>query len=110
MKRELTTAPALGYTDLEHPYVLNTDASDAVRPCPPPPPHMNYCSVRKELLVVIKEVKHFRLYFNGQNFMRISYHDSLRWWCVRREPTRQVARSLVFLANFNYTWEHVTGV
>ena len=65
----------------------------------------NYCVTRKELLAVVKAIKHFRPYLYGQTFKLRTDHASLRWLC-RREPSAQVARWLEILSEFKYNLEH----
>ena len=128
MKKGLTTAPVLGYPDPDKQYVLDTDASDigvgavlsqiedgverviAYYSKTLAPPERNYCVTRKELLAVIKAVKHFRPYIYGRRFRLRTDHASLRWLCLRKEPSNQVARWLEILAEFQYTLEHRAGV
>jgi len=69
----------------------------------------NCCTTRKELLAVIKSVKHFRPYLYGRSFRLRTDHASLVWLCKRAEPSRQVARWLEILAEFSYRIEHRPG-
>jgi len=66
----------------------------------------NYCTTRKELLAVVKVVKHFRPYLYGRTFRLRTDHASLIWLCKRAEPLSQVARWLEILAEFSYRIEH----
>jgi len=66
----------------------------------------NYCTTRKELLAVLKAVKHFRPYLYRRRFRLRTDHGSLIWLCKRAEPSSQVARWLEFLAEFSYRIEH----
>lgn len=70
------------------------------------PPEKNYSITRKELLVVIKAIKHFLLYLYGRYFTLRSDHVLLRWLCRWKEPSHQVARWLEILPKFNYTSKH----
>jgi len=56
------------------------------------PTEQNYCTTRKELLAVIKSVKHFRPYLYGRRFRLRTNHTSLIWLCKRAEAPSQVAR------------------
>ena len=70
------------------------------------PPERNHCVTRRELLAVVKEVKHFRPYLYGQKFTLRTDHASLMWVCRRKELSDQVAQWLETLAEFKYTLHH----
>ena len=128
LQRHLVTAPVLGYPDPKLPYVLDTDASgDGVGAVLSQvqdgeervigyysktltPPERNYCVTRRELLAVVKGVKHFRPYLYGQHFELRTDHASLMWLCRRKEPSDQVARWLETLAEFKYNLSHRAGL
>ena len=127
LKVGMTTAPVLGYPNPQLRYTLDTDASDvgvgavlsqeqdgverviAYYSKTLAPPERNYCVTRRELLAVIKAVKHFRPYLYGQRFRLRTDHASLQWLCRRHEPSAQVARWLELLSEFQYTIEHRAG-
>jgi len=44
-------------------------------------PEKNYCTTRRELLAVVKAVKHFRPYLYGRSFRLRTVHASLIWLC-----------------------------
>ena len=85
----------LGYPDPKLPYVLDADVSnDGVGAVLSQvqdgeervigyysktltPPEKNYCATRRELLAVVKEVKHFRPYLYRQKFTLRTDHVSL---------------------------------
>ena len=69
-----------------------------------------YCTTRRELLAVVKAVKHFRPHLYGQKFQTRTDHASLIWLCKQTEPTSQVARWLEILAEFSYIIEHRPGI
>jgi len=73
------------------------------------PTERNYCTTRKEMLAVIKSVKHFRHYLYGRKFWLRTDHAFLIWLCKRAEPSSQVARWLEVLAEFSYRIEHRPG-
>jgi len=73
------------------------------------PTERNYCTTRKELLAVIKSVKHVRPYLYGRQFRLRTDHASLIWLCKRAEPSSQVARWLEILAEFFYQIKHRPG-
>ena len=64
---------------------------------------------RRELLAVVKGVKHFRPYLYDQKFTLRTDRASLLWLCQRREPSDQVARWLETLSEFKYTLHHRAG-
>ena len=127
LKDGLVSAPVLGYPDPKLPYILDTDASAvgvgavlsqiqegkerviAYYSKTLAPPERNYCVTRRELLAVVKAVKHFRPYLYGTKFKLRTDHASLRWLCRRHEPTAQVARWLEILSPFSYQLEHRAG-
>jgi len=102
LKGCLLTAPILAYPDPTLEYILNTDASDqnvsavlsqvqegrevvvAYYSKSLSPTEQNYCTTRKELLAVIKSVKHFRPYLYSGQFRLRTDHASLIW-CAREQ-------------------------
>ena len=127
LRKRLIEAPVLGYPDPTLEYVLDTDASDvgvgavlsqvqqgeerviAYYSKTLTPAERNYCVTRRELLAVVKAVKHFRPYLYGQKFRLRTDHASLMWLCRRHEPSNQIARWLEILSEFSYTTEHRKG-
>ena len=103
LRRRLITAPILGYPDPGLRYILDTDASDvgvgavlsqnqqnrerviAYFSKTLTPAEWNYCVPRRELLAVVKMVKHFRPYLYGTKFRLCTDHASLRWLCRRHK-------------------------
>ena len=128
MREGLISAPVLGYPDPKLSYILDTDASAvgvgavlsqvqneketviAYYSKTLSAAEQNYCVTRKELLAVVKAIKHFRPYLYGQTFKLRTDHASLRWLCRRREPSAQVARWLEILSEFKYNLEHRPGI
>ena len=106
----MVTAPILGYPDPKLQYILDTDASDvgvgavllqvqqekerviAYYSKTLAPAKRNYCVTRRELLAVVKAVKHFRSYLYGQRFKLRMDHASLMWLSGKHEPSNQIAR------------------
>jgi len=127
LKDRLVEAPILAYPDLAKEYILDTAASNhnvgavlsqvqdsrevvvAYYSKALSAPEKNYCTTRKELLAVVKAVKHFRPYLYGRSFRLRTDHASLIWLCRRAEPSSQVARWLEILAEFSYRIEHRPG-
>jgi len=96
LKDRLVEAPILAYPDPVREYILDTDASNhnvgAVLPqvqdgreVVVSAPEKNYCTTRRELLAVVKAVKHFRPYLYGRTFRLRTDHASLIWLCRRAE-------------------------
>ena len=128
LKRRIVEAPVLGYPDPRLSYVFDTDASDvgvgavlsqvqdgqerviAYYSKTLAPPKRNYCVTRRELLAVVKAVRHFRPYLYGRRFKLRTDHASLQWLCQRREPSHQVARWLEILAEFNNQHGNADGL
>jgi hypothetical protein len=99
LKGVLTSTPILAYPDtqLEAPFILDTDASDlalgavlsqvqggverviAYASKSLSSTQKVYCTTYKELLAVVIAVKHFRHYLLGRHFKVRSDHGSLRW-------------------------------
>ena len=73
-------------------------------------PERNCCVTRRELLAVVKGVKHFRSYLYGQQFNLRTDYASFMWLRRRKEPSDQVAWWLETLAEFRYTLVHRAGL
>lgn len=100
----------LAYPDPSLPYIIDTDASDvglstvlsqvqdgeekviAYYSKALASPENNYCVARKGLLAVVKAMKYFRLYLYGRHLKSRTDHGSLRWLCLRKEPSNRVTR------------------
>jgi len=120
-------APILAYPDPAKEYILDTDASDhsvgavlsqvqggsevvvAYYSKTLAAAEKNYCTTRKELLAVVKAVKHFWPYLYGRTFRLRTDHVLLIWLCKRAETASQVARWLEILAEFSCRIEHHAG-
>ena len=95
LQQSLITAPILGYPEPQGTYILDTDASAygiggvlsqvqqgkerviAYYSKTLSPAERNYCVTRRELLAVVKSMKHFRPYLYGQQFRLRTDHASL---------------------------------
>jgi len=98
-------APILTYPDPAKDYILDTDTSDrsvaavlsqlqggtevviAYYSKSLLTTEKSYCTTRKELLAVVKVVKHFRPYLYGRAFRLRTKHASLMWLCKCTEPS-----------------------
>ena len=126
-KTTLLIAPVLGYPDPQQPYILDTNTSAhrvgavfsqdqggrerviAYYGKTLSPAERNYCATHRELLAVVKGMKHFRPYLYRREFKLRTDHAFLRWLCRRKEPSDQVACWLEIMAEFQYTIEHGAG-
>ena len=72
-------------------------------------PERHYCVTRRELLAVVKAVKHFHVYLYGRKFLLRTDHAVLRWLLSFRQPEGQVARWIEALQQYDFTIEHRPG-
>ena len=95
--------PILGYPDPRRQFILDTDASgcgvgavlsQVQEGCERVIVYYsktltlserNHCVTRRELLAVVKAVKHFQQSLYGQEFLLWTDHMPLRWLCWRRK-------------------------
>ena len=124
----LTQGPILAQPDLSKTFILDTDASDtgigAVLSQIGPQgekvvayfskslsrSESNYCTTRKELLALVKSVKHFRYYLLGKVFQVRTDHSALQWLRSFKEPEGQVARWLEYLQEYEFVVSHRKGL
>lgn len=127
LKTLLTNAPILSQPRLELPFILDTDASHHAMGAVLSQridgeervieyysktfnrTELNYCVTRKELLAVVRAVKHFQPYLLGRHFVLRTDHASLRWLMNFREPEGQVARWIQCLQEYNFDIVHRPG-
>ena len=64
---------------------------------------------QRELLAVVKAVKHFHVYLYGRNFLLRTDHAALRWLLNFRQPEGQVACWIEHLQQYDFTVEHCPG-
>ena len=69
----------------------------------------HYCVTRRELLAVVKAIKHFHAYLYGRMFVNRTDHSALRWLLNFRHPEDQIARWIESLQQYNFTIEHRPG-
>ena len=72
-------------------------------------PERYYCVTHKELLAVVKAIKHFHVYLYGRKFLLRTDHSALQWLLSFRHPEGQVARWLEGLQQYDFTVEHRAG-
>jgi hypothetical protein len=127
LKHALATAPVLPFPVKGAPYLLDTDASangiggvlcqvvdgqeqvlgyasKALNKH-----ERNYCVTRRELLAVIKFVRHFRPYLHGQPFLVRTDHSSLQWLHDKKDAEGQLARWIEILSTYKYEIVHRAG-
>ena len=127
LKLALTEAPVMAYPLPEAPFILDTDASNcaigavlsqvqqgeerviAYFSRTLNKPEKQYCVTRKELLAIIRAIKHFHHYLYGRPFVIRTYHSALRWLFNFREPEGQIARWIQKLQEYTFTIEHRAG-
>lgn len=69
-----------------------------------------YCTTtRKELLIVVKAIQHFRPYFYGVSFLIRTDHAALKWLLNYYSPEGQIAHLIEQLQEYNFTIQHHTG-
>lgn len=127
LKKALCSAPILTFPVPGKTFILDTDASNfgigavlsqesegreqviAYFSKVLSKPEKNYCVTRRELLAVVKAVKHFHKYLYGQRFVLRTDHASLRWLFQFKNPEGQVARWLQQLQEYDFEIRHRKG-
>ena len=133
LKRCLTTAPVMSYPQREGMFILDTDASnrcmggvlsqmqkddDGVsveKPIAYASKKFNeregkYCARRRELLAIIRMVKHFDVYLRGPTFLIRTDHASLRYIRTVKSLPAQFFRWIMMLEEYSYKIEVRKGV
>ena len=112
-------APVLVFPDLTRPFIVDTDASDigigaalsqmqedeserviAYGSRVLTKPERHYYVTRRELLVVVTFIQHFRPYLLGREFILCTDHGSFK------QPEGQLARWLERLQEYNFKIYH----
>lgn len=123
--QKLISAPIPGYTDVTaSDFILDTDASnDAIGAVLSQIQNgkeiviyygsrvlnnseRNCCVTRKEMLVVVYFVQHFKHYLLGREFLLRTDHGSLVWLHKSREPDGQIPRWLQRLGPYIFKIEY----
>ena len=128
LKQALASAPVMAYPNSEGMFILDTDASDisagavlsqiqrdehGVEQEKPiayaskkfDPRERNYCARRRELLAIVKMVKHFDVYLRGPTFLIRTDHASLRYMRTLKDISSQVFRWIMTLEEYSYKLE-----
>ena len=124
---KLATAPVLGYPRPEGRLILDTDASAvAISGCLSQEQdgeervlayysqtlsaaQRRYCTTKRELLAVVRAVKHFRMYLWGRPFLLRTDHASLRWLINFKDPEGMLARWISVLDVYDFDIQHRAG-
>merc|ERR1711893_344723 len=129
LKVKLTTAPILGFANMEDPFILDTDASDVAMGAVLSQvqngqekviaygskaltrEERNSCVTRRELLAVVYFVNHYKHYLaGGKPFTIRTDHASLRWMMDQKEPGHQLARWYARLSGYKpFEFQHRPG-
>eukprot|EP00731_Ephydatia_muelleri_P015048 Em0008g768a len=127
LKERLVTSPILGYPVFNQPFMVDTDASGeglgavlsqyvsgverviAFASRSLSKAERKYCATRREMLVLVWAIKHFRPYLYGRRFTVRTDHASLRWLQSFHEPEGQVARWLECLSEYDFEVVHRPG-
>ena len=125
LKRALVTAPVLAYPTQEGHYILDTDASnfacgavlsqvqktasgeDVERVIAYYSKVFNsaeqrYCARRREMLAIVKAMKHFEVYLRGPRFTVRTDHASLQYIKTLSTMSDQMYRWVLDLEEFDY--------
>ena len=127
LKSKLTHPPVLGYPDFSLPFVLHTDASEAavgavLSQCIDghervvsywsrqlSKPERNYSTVEREALAVVYAIKEFYPYLYGFSFRLVTDHNPLTSLRAIKDVGGRLARWILYLQQFTFTWEHRAG-
>jgi hypothetical protein len=127
LKACLTTAPVLGTPRDTGTYYLDTDASNesvgavlsqeqdgelrvlAYASRALTDAERNYCTTRKELLVIVYGLKQYRQYLLARQFVIRTDHAALQSLRKTPEPLGQQGRWLDLIEQFSYSIQHRSG-
>ena len=127
LKQALTRTPVLGYPNPNGEFILDTDASHygvgavlsqlqdgherviAYFSRSLNRAEKQYCVTRKELLAMVKAIRHFHCYLYGRKFVLRTDHAALRWLLNFKCPEGQLARWLEQLQQYDLEVQHRPG-
>ena len=128
LKKILGKAPTLAFPLKDRPFVLDVDASltacgGALYQATGNGPHRliafgsfsftpaqrRYCTTRRELLALLRSLRHFRHYLIGCPFTVRTDHASLVWLAGFKYPSGQLARWLEELSQYDFKMTHRKG-
>ena len=123
----IASAPILHRPSFDHPFIIQTDASDsglgailtqtvggvgrvlcfASRTMTPA--ERNYSVTERERLAVLWDIRKFRPYVEGYHFTVVTDHSSLKWLCNLHNLTGQLARWALELQAYDFEIIHRKG-
>ena len=127
LKSKLVQPPVLGYPDFSIPFILHTDAFETavgavLSQCTDGHERVvsywsrqltkaerNYSTIEREALAVIGAIKEFYPYLYGFNFQLVTDHNPLTSLRDIKDVGGRLARWILYLQQFNFTWEHRAG-
>ena len=68
-----------------------------------------YCTVRKELLAVVRALKHFKCYLYGQKITVQTDNSAVSWLHRSKDPVGQPARWIEVIDTYDITFQHRPG-
>jgi len=127
LQQAMSKAPVLASPDPTRKFIITTDASDfaigaalsqhfddgerpiAFHSKKLSPAESNYPVHEKELLAVIRALKEWRCFLDGQHFTVITDHKSLIYLQTQPHLSNRQTRWLEFLSAFNFTIQYKPG-
>ena len=127
LKNALTSAPILGFPREDGLWYLDTDASDvgtgavlsqvqdeeerviAYVSKSLEGSEQRYCTARKELLAVVRALKHFKCYLYGQKITVRTDNSAVSWLHRSKDPVGQPARWIEVIDTYDITFQHRPG-
>ena len=127
LKNPLTSAPLLGFPREDGLWYLDTDASDvgtgavlsrvqdeeerviAYVSKSLEGSEQRYCTARKELLAVVRALKHFKCYLYGQKITVLTDNSTVSWLHRSKDPVGQPARWIEVIDTYDITFQHRPG-
>jgi transposase InsO family protein len=127
LKESLMSAPILRCADSSIPFQVQADASETglgailqqkdkngIRPVAYMSRKLNaaeqnYPPHERELLAVVDALREWRCYLMGRKFLVKTDHRPLQYLQTQQTLSRRQARWVIFLQNYDFDWEYVTG-
>ena len=127
LKNALTSAPILGFPREDGLWYLDTDASDvgtgavlsqvqdeedrviAYVSKSLEGSEQRCCTARKELLAVVRALKHFKCYLYGQKITVRTDNSAVSWLHRSKDPVGQPARWIEVIDTYDIMFQHQPG-